>query len=90
MAELNRLEDRCDSGDSAILQEAGTLGSCGAQAFVEVGNGEHRLQFCGHHYTKHEFTLDVKGFSVLVDDRHTINEKPMSGHADTPGQEGMA
>lgn len=71
---LNRMNDRCDA--------------CGAQAFTEVGNGQGRLLMCGHHFRKHELQLMAQGWVLLADERDTINEKPMSGHADTPGQEG--
>lgn len=75
---LNRLNDRCDNLE------------CNAQAFVMVGNGNGRLIFCGHHFRRHEVGLLMSGFSILEDIRDTINTKPTSGFADTPGQEGRA
>lgn len=59
-----RIADRCDR--------------CGAQAFVRVlqgrrGRGALTLDFCGHHYAKHERALSRQKFAVLVDTRDTIN-----------------
>lgn len=62
-----RLADRCD------------VGGCGAQAFYAVFmRAAHAapLLFCGHHSTKHEPALAAAGPHRIVDQRHTINEKP--------------
>jgi hypothetical protein len=69
--ELSRLHDRCDG--------------CGAQAFVRVGSDYwdpamgvvvRDLDFCAHHFKKHESSLYGQGFVVLIDDRDKINERP--------------
>lgn len=60
---MNQLEDRCDE--------------CGAQAFVKVINPkDHTLEFCAHHYAKHEQVLFVQGFIIDEDIRENINAKP--------------
>lgn len=64
-----RIADRCDR--------------CGAQAFararvvVEVGGerGPVDLNFCGHHFAKHEDALRAVAVEV-IDERERINARP--------------
>ena len=59
-----RLADRCDR--------------CGAQAFVRVVFGEDGmrwLDFCGHHFTKHEIVLRWVAEDIY-DERKWINDQP--------------
>lgn len=48
---------------------------CGAQAFVRVKMMAGELDFCGHHYTKHEKKLVEESYEV-IDERDRINQKP--------------
>ncbi|GAB3863503.1 hypothetical protein GCM10028801_31280 [Nocardioides maradonensis] len=61
-----RVADRCDS--------------CGAQAFVVVGQvigGDPlSLYLCSHHTHQHFDALTLDGWQILVDNRDTINRKP--------------
>lgn len=54
--------DRCDQG-------------CGAAAKVRVVGLQGHLDFCGHHYAKHETALTEWGFD-MIDERDTLNHKP--------------
>jgi hypothetical protein len=56
-----KVVDRCDQ--------------CGVQAFVLVKLITGELMFCGHHYNKHKEKLNNQAYEI-VDERHTINEKP--------------
>jgi hypothetical protein len=57
------IADRCDR--------------CGSQAFVLVKMVAGELYFCGHHYQKHQKTLDKAAFEI-VDERWAINDKSES------------
>ena len=57
------IADRCDR--------------CGSQAFVLVKMVAGELYFCGHHYQKHQQTLDRVAFEI-IDERWSINEKSNS------------
>jgi hypothetical protein len=54
------LADRCDR--------------CGAQAFVLVKMVAGELYFCGHHYDKHQKSLNKMSFEI-IDERWAINDK---------------
>jgi hypothetical protein len=58
-----KISDRCDR--------------CSAQAFVLVKMVAGELIFCGHHYTKHQTTLDKMAFEI-IDERGSINAKSES------------
>ena len=58
-----KISDRCDR--------------CNAQAFVLVKMVAGELMFCGHHYTKHQTTLDKMAFEI-IDERGSINAKSES------------
>jgi hypothetical protein len=58
-----KISDRCDR--------------CGAQAFVLVKMVAGQLMFCGHHYNKHQKSLDKMAFEI-VDERGSINSKSES------------
>lgn len=57
------LQDRCDR--------------CNAQAWVLVKGLSGSLQFCGHHFTKHEESLYNWAYDI-IDEREFINEKSQS------------
>jgi hypothetical protein len=57
------IADRCDR--------------CGSQAFVLVKGVNGELYFCGHHYQKHEKSLESYAFEI-IDERWSINEKSQS------------
>lgn len=54
-----RIADRCDRCGPA------------ARSYVVVIVGGRRLDFCGHHFTKHEREIR-KVASRVLDERHTI------------------
>lgn len=58
-----RVADRCDA-------------SCGAQAFVAIGKEHLSLLFCAHHYHQYELALLAEGWSILVDTRDTLTNRP--------------
>jgi len=58
-----KILDRCDR--------------CNAQAFVLVKMVAGELMFCGHHYAKHQTTLDKMAFEI-IDERGSINAKSES------------
>jgi hypothetical protein len=58
-----KISDRCDR--------------CNAQAFVLVKMVAGELMFCGHHYAKHQTTLDKMAFEI-IDERGSINAKSES------------
>lgn len=52
------VNDRCDR--------------CGAQAFVAVKGLSGELLFCGHHFSKHQFELEIWSYQI-IDEREFIN-----------------
>jgi len=50
---------------------------CGSQAFVLIKMVAGELMFCGHHFAKHEESLDKVAFEI-IDERWAINEKSAS------------
>jgi hypothetical protein len=49
---------------------------CGAQAYVRVVlTGGTDLQFCGHHWSRHEGALRDRAESI-VDETHRLTEVP--------------
>jgi hypothetical protein len=73
-----KIADRCDNG------------RCSAQAFVVVQltvDDGSRLQFCGHHFHKHEDALRARDPFAILDDRHKINARPTAGD-EPPGDLG--
>lgn len=44
---------------------------CGAQAYVRVTGVTGSLDFCGHHYTKHEQKLSAFAFDI-IDERERL------------------
>lgn len=60
-----------------ILNAKDRCDSCNAQALVWVNMVAGDLQFCGHHYAKHEEAL--RAFVIeVVDERSKINAKSES------------
>jgi hypothetical protein len=59
------IADRCDR--------------CGSQAFVIVKGVNGELYFCGHHYEKHQKSLESYAFEI-VDERWAINDKNKSSN----------
>lgn len=57
------LQDRCDR--------------CNAQAWVLVKGMSGELNFCSHHFTKHEESLYNWAYDI-IDEREFINEKSQS------------
>lgn len=57
------VSDRCDR--------------CGSQAFVLVKMVSGELFFCGHHYSKHQKSLDNLAFEI-IDERWAINSRSES------------
>lgn len=50
---------------------------CGAEAWVSVMHVDHgQLDFCMHHYGNHSVMLHAEGYSIINDERETINVKP--------------
>jgi hypothetical protein len=56
--------DRCDS--------------CGAQAYVRVTGVTGILDFCGHHYTRHQAKLESFAFEI-IDEREKLIENRLQG-----------
>ena len=44
---------------------------CGAQAYVRVTGVTGSLDFCGHHYNRHQVKLDSFGFEI-IDEREKL------------------
>lgn len=57
------------------LTKADRCDRCGAQAFVAVRlKGGQRLDFCAHHYTKHQYDLLTR-IDAVVDQREELTAK---------------
>lgn len=54
-------KDRCDG--------------CGSQAYVRVTNKNMELDFCGHHFTKLEKSLDSQGWVINMDTRELLTRR---------------
>lgn len=62
-----------------VLQISDRCDRCGAQAFIIAKMVNGNLFFCGHHYQKHQKTLDKSAFEI-IDERWAINEKSSSSN----------
>lgn len=45
---------------------------CSAEALVMVAKGQLTLEFCGHHFTKHEVALAITDWHVIEDTRASL------------------
>lgn len=50
---------------------------CNAQAWVAVKGLSGELMFCGHHFTKHQESLELWSYQI-IDERDFINKKSES------------
>jgi hypothetical protein len=63
-------EERTD-----ILTARDRCDRCPSQAFVWVNGVNGDLQFCRHHFIKHEDSIRSYAFEI-VDETYKINDKP--------------
>lgn len=64
------IEDRTN-----VLTANDRCDRCGSQAFVWVNGINGDLQFCRHHFLKHEEAIRAYAFEI-IDETYKINEKP--------------
>ena len=66
------VEERTD-----VLKVTDRCDRCASQAFVWVNGVNGDLQFCRHHFMKHEDAIRAYAFEV-VDETYKINDKSHS------------
>jgi hypothetical protein len=47
------------------LQDKDRGDCCNSQALVRLSKGRSILDFCGHHYRRHELALFISGWAVI-------------------------